>query len=412
MTDSNRRSLPSVAQLRTLLPVLAVALLLAAAWLGWAGWQKARDAGRAQALEQSRDLAAQSTGRALGQQEQQLEARLASPELQALLGAGNLEGAAAVLGADWPQLDAARILPPDLAANYAGLEDGGVGRLAVLEAALAADGATARVIRDDGIRLALAAPARVDGRTIGIAYLLLPVSVATGALESINVADDSYLALRQGSYTILERGDTSLSGTAEAMSVAIGDSSLRLSASLPDESAGAFGLGSTASFIGAGLLLLLAAAAGVLARRGPGDDAAVEAGAEERPRTLQEALAETGPGDAVDSADATEADAVVAATTGSGAGTEGGPGGGAEASPAEASAVRGAVVDPGIFRAYDVRGVVGKTLSPRVARLLGQAIGTVMHEQGATDIVVGRDGRLSGPDMVAALAEGLRKAGR
>src|SRR5690606_34003787 len=39
-------------------------------------------------------------------------------------------------------------------------------------------------------------------------------------------------------------------------------------------------------------------------------------------------------------------------------------------------------------------------------------IGTVMHEQGATDIVVGRDGRLSGPDMVAALAEGLRKAGR
>src|SRR5690606_38206475 len=266
MTDSNRRSLPSVAQLRTLLPVLAVALLLAAAWLGWAGWQKARDAGRAQALEQSRDLAAQSTGRALAEQEKKLEERLASPEVQALLAAGDLAGAAARLRADWSQLQQAQILPTDLDPAYAGLEDGGAGRLAVLEAALAADGAAARVLKDDGIHLALAAPARVAGRTVGIAYLLLPVTVVTGALQGIEVADDSYLALRQGTYTVLERGDGALAGTAEAMSVPVGDSSLRVSASLPDESAGAFGLGATVSFIVAGVLLLLAGAAMVLAR--------------------------------------------------------------------------------------------------------------------------------------------------
>jgi phosphomannomutase / phosphoglucomutase len=69
------------------------------------------------------------------------------------------------------------------------------------------------------------------------------------------------------------------------------------------------------------------------------------------------------------------------------------------------------VVDPTIFRAYDVRGVVGKSLTKDVARLLGQAIGTVMREKGLPEIVVGRDGRLSGPELAGALADGLREAG-
>jgi phosphomannomutase/phosphoglucomutase len=68
-------------------------------------------------------------------------------------------------------------------------------------------------------------------------------------------------------------------------------------------------------------------------------------------------------------------------------------------------------VDPAIFRAYDVRGVVGKSLTPAVAKLLGQSIGTVMREKGLRDIVVGRDGRLSGPELAGALADGLRLAG-
>ena len=71
----------------------------------------------------------------------------------------------------------------------------------------------------------------------------------------------------------------------------------------------------------------------------------------------------------------------------------------------------GMKVDPGIFRAYDVRGVVGKTLDKNVARMLGRAIGTVMGEQGLHEIVVGRDGRASGPELAGALADGLREAG-
>jgi len=81
------------------------------------------------------------------------------------------------------------------------------------------------------------------------------------------------------------------------------------------------------------------------------------------------------------------------------------------ATPAEPEPEPAAVaVDPSIFRAYDVRGVVGKTLDGNVARLLGRAIGTVMAERGLHEIVVGRDGRVSGPELAGALAEGLREA--
>ncbi|WP_130621037.1 phosphomannomutase/phosphoglucomutase [Dyella amyloliquefaciens] len=70
-----------------------------------------------------------------------------------------------------------------------------------------------------------------------------------------------------------------------------------------------------------------------------------------------------------------------------------------------------ATIDPTIFRTYDVRGVVGKSLTTDVARLLGQSIGTLMREKGLVEIVVGRDGRLSGPDLVTALSDGLRTTG-
>ena len=68
-------------------------------------------------------------------------------------------------------------------------------------------------------------------------------------------------------------------------------------------------------------------------------------------------------------------------------------------------------VDPAIFRAYDIRGVVGKGLTAEIAKLLGQSIGMLMREKGLHEMVVGRDGRLSGPELAGALADGLRAAG-
>jgi len=69
-------------------------------------------------------------------------------------------------------------------------------------------------------------------------------------------------------------------------------------------------------------------------------------------------------------------------------------------------------LDPGIFRTYDIRGIVGQSLDAGIARQIGQAIGTRMAEQGLTEIVVGRDGRLSGPELLDGLVDGLCLAGR
>lgn len=68
-------------------------------------------------------------------------------------------------------------------------------------------------------------------------------------------------------------------------------------------------------------------------------------------------------------------------------------------------------VDPTILRAYDIRGVVGKTLTDEVARLLGMAIGSEAVSRGLQNIAVGYDGRHSSPQLAAALHEGLAAAG-
>jgi phosphomannomutase / phosphoglucomutase len=66
---------------------------------------------------------------------------------------------------------------------------------------------------------------------------------------------------------------------------------------------------------------------------------------------------------------------------------------------------------PEIFKAYDIRGVVGKTLTPAIVEAIGRGIGTEALAAGGTDIAIGRDGRLSGPELIAALAKGIRAAG-
>jgi len=64
-----------------------------------------------------------------------------------------------------------------------------------------------------------------------------------------------------------------------------------------------------------------------------------------------------------------------------------------------------------IFKAYDIRGIVGKNLTTPVVELIGRAIGTEAKARSQTAIVIGRDGRLSGPDLSQALARGIQAAG-
>ena len=68
-------------------------------------------------------------------------------------------------------------------------------------------------------------------------------------------------------------------------------------------------------------------------------------------------------------------------------------------------------VTPSIFKAYDIRGVVPSTLNEQVAEGLGKAFGTQALAEGQTRVAVGRDGRLSGPSLSAALMRGLVAAG-
>ena len=64
-----------------------------------------------------------------------------------------------------------------------------------------------------------------------------------------------------------------------------------------------------------------------------------------------------------------------------------------------------------IFKAYDIRGIVGKTLTPAAAELIGRAIGSQARALAQTQVVIGRDGRLSGPDLSQALSRGLQASG-
>ncbi|NKJ49780.1 phosphomannomutase/phosphoglucomutase [Burkholderia sp. SG-MS1] len=69
------------------------------------------------------------------------------------------------------------------------------------------------------------------------------------------------------------------------------------------------------------------------------------------------------------------------------------------------------MISKSIFKAYDIRGVIGKTLDADAARSIGRAFGSEVRAQGGDAVVVARDGRLSGPELIQALSDGLRAAG-
>ena len=68
-------------------------------------------------------------------------------------------------------------------------------------------------------------------------------------------------------------------------------------------------------------------------------------------------------------------------------------------------------IAPEIFKAYDIRGIVGKSLTAAAVGAIGQALGSEAAARGQQRIAVGRDGRLSGPELAAALSRGINAAG-
>ena len=68
-------------------------------------------------------------------------------------------------------------------------------------------------------------------------------------------------------------------------------------------------------------------------------------------------------------------------------------------------------ISPDIFRAYDIRGVVTDKLTPEAVEQIGRAFGTECVERSIPTVIVARDGRLSGPDLIAALSRGIQSTG-
>ena len=68
-------------------------------------------------------------------------------------------------------------------------------------------------------------------------------------------------------------------------------------------------------------------------------------------------------------------------------------------------------IPPEIFKAYDIRGIVDRTLTESGVETIGRALGAFATKKGVRKFVIGRDGRLSGPRLSQALAKGLMSAG-
>ena len=67
--------------------------------------------------------------------------------------------------------------------------------------------------------------------------------------------------------------------------------------------------------------------------------------------------------------------------------------------------------DPTSLREYDIRGIVGRTLSTDDAFAIGRCFGTIVARSGGTTTAIGYDGRLSSPALSEALSNGLRASG-
>ena len=381
----------SLDQLRPLRPVVIALALLLAAWLAFSAWQQQRDGARRSGLTTARDVAAQALGSSLSNQKKRLVAQMQNPGFMAAVRTGEFDRAGALLTDGWPGAQGGMVVPAELEATYAGLDQagtGGYGRLAALEAALAADEAVVWMMGGPSERLAaLAAPVDgADGEPVAVALAQLPLERLAGGFDAAPLGDGRYLALRQGSHSVLERGDTSLASGAEVMAVKVPGSELRVAAAVPPAPGSPFGLG----LIGTLALAVVALLIALLAWRPPQlkrAAAAAEADAEPEQTLAESMQAEPTP---------TKKERPIKSSSTETVATGSSP----------------VAIDRGIFRAYDIRGIVGQSLDPGVAELIGHAIGSLMHEKGLVDIVVGRDGRLSGPDLVNGLVTGLRRAGR
>jgi len=357
-----------------------------------------------------RDQAVARISAWVGKQQEVLGVALADPALVGALASVDPEirkGARAALVVHLPLLNDAEFFTPDLLV----LIDSDLGRFGYAKAGILAEtrqlngparAQMHRCVNTEGDCLALAQPVREGQREIAFAYVLLPIQGLYAELGT--AAPGGVLSLLQGSTSgsdraLLRVGDVS----ADDASVMVERKSIPQSYFLVSaqrstlfkpgmifpvlDSRNGVGL------FGIALLSGLAALALVYKRLFP--KGLIRKAAPEPEEQLMPTAAATTKKRSRTSVMDMGADTGIEVHAGL-------------AAPAAAMAT---AIDRSIFRAYDIRGVVGKTLTPAVAMLIGQALGTMARERGLNQICVGRDGRKSGPKLAEALIGGLRAAG-
>ncbi len=388
-----------------LLATFTLLALLGGLSILWQMWSVSRAGDVAPQLETLRDALVARIAKQTDALRERVEGIALDSYLQADVAAGDFEGAAGRISEAAADLKDVGVYEPSLETVFsADVANIGFGKLSLLTGASNTRTTKVDVVgRGDALDVGIAVPVKDSTNTLlAVAYGAVPLDVLIQPVRDAPLPG-GYLELRSGQRVLIERGDASLHlRTAYAdlsgIPVRIGTAAPEVIATLPYSTG-------TQILLGLGALLL----AGILGMKLPKAVARMQ-------------------GKAVGVAEPTFADAL--------RGIEGEKPEVAPPARKEAQAKQAdepatkpdkaddktrarptrpkldVVVDRSIFRAYDIRGVLGKTLDAGVAHLIGQAIGTVMGERGLQEIVVGRDGRLSGPGLAEALIGGLRSAGR
>jgi phosphomannomutase/phosphoglucomutase len=230
-----------------------------------------------------------------------------------------------------------------------------------------------------------------DGTLFGHVLVALELNVLASAVAQAQVPT-GYVELQQvlakGKPLVLgKRGDATMRGPQPTVAMPVAGTAwtaVYWAEATETASAADTGGGLPVVPIAAGLAILLAAAGGVVVLRRRAALAAAANGAAAK------------PGAAVASDKVTEAPSPPPKIV----------------VPPKAKPKESVELPESIFRAYDIRGVVGESLSDEVVTAIGRAIGSEAERVGQKSIVVGRDGRNSSGDLSVALVKGLKAAGR
>ena len=377
-----------IPDLRRVLPLagatVALTFGLFAAWQSWQLWEVRRAVA---ALTPTRLSVAQSLGGVIERLRVQAATALRDAQLDTAMAAGDTAAAQARLAALLPQAHRVELFGPDLGdvvrADYARF---GYAKAAELLRAQSEERMVSLQVRGHGAArvIGLATPVLQGARLLGYAWIEYPFAPIAAQFDAQPIHHGGRLELYQQGLVLLARGCAGQPG-AQDDGLPVQGSALIVRALPPDRFV----------ILGESLATtifwtLLGLGVGVLLLWQRWRAQAKEAITEEAP-TLSDVMRDQTPSPGDQGVVATVVSSRVAAT------------------PQPSVPV---ALDRSIFRAYDIRGVVGSQITAEIARLLGQAIGNLMAEKNLAEIVIGRDGRTTGEALVAALGEGLRDAGR